>query len=209
MCRGGSARRLSGSASSTLRVRYWRASDERLDATPISRRCSDGGLWRTARWNSWRPAAHPSMRWVSRATSSGDSRSPHTSLRRRSASQVRKRRSSGPISSSSPVSRKPGDVERRHRARADRETDVIGRVDDEPGDRGLGRPAADLVEVVDHDHDRAAVDRLEAVDGVVDRQPTGDLEIERASPSRGRDGRRTARRSRRADPCAARSWWHR
>ena len=103
----------------------------------------------------------------------------------------------------------PGDVERRHRARADRQPDVIGGVDDEPGDRRLGRAAANLVQVVDHDHDRAVVDRLEAMDRVVDRHPTGDLEIERASPTRGRDGRRTARRSRRADPCAARSSWHR
>ena len=60
---------------------------------------------------------------------------------------------------------------------------MIRRVDDEPGDRGLGRPAADLVEVVDHDHDRAAVDRLEAVDRVVDRQPTGNLQVERTRPA--------------------------
>ena len=60
---------------------------------------------------------------------------------------------------------------------------MIGRVDDEPGDRRLGRPPADLVEVVDHDHDRVAVDRLEAVDGVVDRQPTRQLQIERPRPT--------------------------
>ena len=94
-----------GSSSTTLRTRYSRTIRRRGPRAARVRRRSAAGLSRVARWNSWRPAAHPSVRRVRAARSSGGRGVPYTSRKRLSTSHDRKRRSSTPSSSSSPATR--------------------------------------------------------------------------------------------------------
>ena len=65
------SRRSSGSPNSTFWARYSRSSRPLISAPLSTRRRSSADRPRVARWNSWRPAAQPSVRRASTARSPG------------------------------------------------------------------------------------------------------------------------------------------
>ena len=141
----------SGSSSSTLPDRYSRISLDRAGSEATARRRSLVCLPWVARWNSCNPAAQPSSPRASWATSPGGSGSPYTSANSRSTSHERNRRSWA-ISRSAPDTQPRQVPARGLAARRGQHQPRRGELD-QLAQRGLGRRARQLVQVVEgEDH---------------------------------------------------------